>query len=119
MAGIFQAPGEPGPGRQPSFVPDRYLVVRGGGGELPAPGTVFSGSAGLTLEDAASGVPHGQVRVTTAAAIRGAGGHVEFVPELTRSGRLNERHVNVMLGPGPSPFGEPIPNPAPRAHRIA
>ncbi len=44
---------------------DLVIVGRGGVGELPPPGTVFSGAVGETLEDAAAFVPHGTIRVTT------------------------------------------------------
>jgi hypothetical protein len=85
---------------------------------VPPPGTVFSGAAGRTLEEAASGVPHGQIRSTTAGAIRAGGGSVKHAPELTRSGVLNERHVNICLGQGPCPFGELFPNPVPKPGRV-
>lgn len=42
---------------------------------------------------------------------------MESRPELTRSGRLNERHVDVCLGPGWQPFGGLIPNPVPNEER--
>jgi hypothetical protein len=45
------------------------IVVRGGAGELPPPGTVFSGAVGDTVEDAAAYVPHGTIRFTTVGAI--------------------------------------------------
>ncbi len=97
---------------------DDMMIVRGGTAPLPPPGEIFSGAYGQTLEEAASGVPHGQIRVTTAGEIYAGGGTVEIVPELTRSGVLNERHVNVCLGPGPCPFGPLQPNPVPRSGRI-
>lgn len=90
-------------------VPDDFIVVRGGMGDVPPPGKVFSGAAGSTLEEAASGVPHGQIRSTTAGAIRAGGGTVRHAPELTRSGVLNERHC---------PFGELFPNPVPKSGRV-
>jgi len=55
----------------PGDVPDSHTLVRGGIPELPERGTTFSGSHGPTLEDAASGVPHGTIRSTTAGDIRG------------------------------------------------
>lgn len=82
---------------------DDFVVVRGGVSDVPPPGEVFSGAAGRTLDDAAAGVPHGQIRVTTAGEIRAGGGTVQHAPELTRSGVLNEKHVNICLGPGPLP----------------
>jgi hypothetical protein len=101
-----------------TVVPDIYTVVRGGQGALPAPGTVFSGSMGGTLQEAAVGVPHGTIRATTAGAIRGQGGSVTLAPELTRGGTLNPIHVNVMEGAQPTVFGAQILNPVPRAGRI-
>ena len=97
---------------------DESVVVRGGTGDVPPPGTTFSGAAGTTLEDAASGVPHGTIRATTAGRIRQAGGTVESAPELTRGGTLNEKHVNICLGGGPCPFGDPMPNPVPKSGRV-
>lgn len=99
-------------------VPDDHVVVRGGTSDLPPPGETFSGAAGRTLDDAASGVPHGQIRSTTAGRIRAGGGRIDHAPELTRSGVLNERHVNVCLGQGPCPFGPLTPNPVPKSGRI-
>jgi hypothetical protein len=97
---------------------DSAVVVRGGTRPLPEPGHVFSGAYGSTLEAAAAGVPYGQIRSTTAGAIRATGGSVEVAPELTRSGLLNESHVNICLGSGPCPFGPLQPNPVPKAGRI-
>jgi RHS repeat-associated protein len=99
-------------------VADDFVVVRGGVSNLPPPGQTFSGAYGRTLEDAASGVPHGQIRASTASRIREGGGTVEISPELTRSGVLNEKHVNICLGPGPCPFGPLQPNPVPKSGRI-
>jgi len=99
-------------------VPNIYSVVRGGQGAMPPPGTVFSGSMGSTVAEAAAGVPHGTIRATTAGAIRGQGGTVTLAPELTRGGSLNPIHVNVMEGAQPTVFGPQIPNPVPRAGRI-
>ena len=70
------------------------------------------------LEDAAAGVPYNQIRQTTAGQIRLGGGTVQHAPELTRSGVLNEKHVNICLGPGPCPFGPLQPNPVPKSGRI-
>lgn len=93
-------------------------MVRGGISDVPPPGQVFSGAAGETLEDAAKGVSHGQIRATTAGDIRAAGGTVDHAPELTRSGVMNDRHVNICLGNGPCPFGPLQTNPVPKADRI-
>lgn len=97
---------------------DLVIVVRGGAGALPPPGTVFSGAVGETLEDAAAYVPHGTIRFTTVGAILAAGGSVTLHPEMTRSGKLNERHVNVMESVSPSVFSEPLPNPVSKQDRI-
>jgi hypothetical protein len=97
---------------------DAAIVIRGGTGEIPAPGEVFSGAYGSTLEDAAKATPYGTIRVTTAGEIRDAGGTVNVVPELTRGGTLNEQHVDICLGGGACPFGPQQPNPVPKAGRI-
>ena len=94
------------------------MVVRGGVSDVPPSGEVFSGAAGRNLEDAAQGVPHGQVRATIAGEIRATGGTVDHVPELSRSGVLNDKHVNVCKGSGPCPFGDLQANPVPKADRI-
>lgn len=94
------------------------IVVRGGAGELPPPGTIFSGAVGETLEDAAAYVPHGTIRFTTIGAILASGGAVTLKPEVTRSGRINERHVNVIEGSSPSTFSALLPNPVPKKDRI-
>jgi len=100
-------------------VTDGVIVVRGGSGELPQPGTVFSGAVGVTVEDAAAYVPHGTIRVTTAKAILASGGSVTLRPEPTRSGKINERHVDIVEGALPSSFSPLMPNPVPRKDRIA
>jgi hypothetical protein len=97
---------------------DLVIVVRGGAGELPPPGTSFSGAVGKTLEDAAAYVPHGKIRFTTIGAILAGGGAVTLKPEVTRSGRINERHVDVIEGSSPSTFSGALTNPVPKADRI-
>jgi hypothetical protein len=94
------------------------IVVRGGAGDLPPPGTVFSGAVGEALTDAAAFVPHGTIRFTTVGAILAAGGSVTLKPEMTRSGKINERHVDVIEGLSPSTFSSPLPNPVPKSRRI-
>src|SRR5271157_1334931 len=76
-------------------VPDAFVVVRGGAKPLPASGTTFSATVGPTLEAAAAAVPHGQVQMATAGAIRQNGGVVEWAAESSPHGTLNEQHVNV------------------------
>ena len=101
-----------------TVVPDSYVIVRGGQSQLPPPGTVFSGSQGATLSEAASGVPHGSIRVTTAGEIRARGGVVVFAPEPSRSGMVNWLHVNVAEGSAMSTFGDITPNPVPKNMRV-
>jgi hypothetical protein len=96
---------------------DASVVVRGGQSEIPAAGTKFSGSAGPTVEDAAKGVPHGTIRTTTAGDIRANGGAVESAPEATRSGAMNDRHVNITTGENHT-FGTAQPNPVPKSDRV-
>lgn len=98
---------------------DAVIIVRGGEGELPPSGTVFSGAAGVALEDAAAYVPHGTIRMTTVDAILSNGGSVTLRPEVTRSGRINERHVDIIEGIIPSSFSSPFPNPVPKKDRIS
>jgi hypothetical protein len=98
-------------------VPDDYIVVKGGTLPLPGPGVVFSGAVGPTLPDAAAAVPHGQIRITTAGAIRAAGGEVYWAPDLSRHLTLNRQHVNITEA-GSSVFSDLTPNPHPRRDRI-
>jgi hypothetical protein len=100
-----------------SVVPDDYVIVHGGSVPLPPSGEEFSGATGPDLDAAAAAVPHGQIRVTTAGAIRAAGGTVEWDPDVSRYKTVNRQHVNIMEG-GPSTFSEIRPNPLPRAQRI-
>jgi RHS repeat-associated protein len=101
-----------------SGVANSAVVVRGGTAPLPEAGTTFSGAQGATVREAAAGVPHGTIRSTTAAAVRDAGGSVGSAPEATRSGVLNEQHVNVSEGSGRSTFSPPQPNPVPKKERV-
>jgi len=98
-------------------VPDDYVVVRGGAKPLPPPGTPFSAAAGRDLDDAARGIPHGQLRSTTPGKIRALGGTVEARPEMTKSGVMNDRHVEVIEGIAGA-FGDIEPNPVPKEERI-
>jgi uncharacterized protein RhaS with RHS repeats len=103
----------------PGDVPDSQMIVRGGTGDMPAPGQVFSGSQGSSVGDAGKGVPYGQIRTSTAGEIRAGGGTVDVAPEPTRSGQINGQHVNVTEGGQSSTFSEPPqPNPAPKADRV-
>ena len=103
----------------PGDVPDSHTVVRGGTGDLPEPGTEFSGSHGSNLEEAASGVPHGTIRDTTAGKIRADGGSVDVRPEPAyEGGPMNNRHVNVRTGNKKPSFSEPRPNPVPKSNRV-
>lgn len=97
-------------------VSDEFIIVRGGASAVD-PAAPFSGAIGPTLEAAAAAVPHGRIRVTTAGAIRAAGGIVEWALELSRHGTSNQQHVNITEG-GPTTFSELRPNPVPRVQRI-
>src|SRR6266511_1367636 len=100
-----------------TVVPNAYVVVRGGTKPIPPSGDAFSATAGPTVEAAAAAVPHGQVRVTTAGAIRQKGGTVEWAPEYSPHGTLNQQHVQVTEN-GPTSFSDPLPNPVPKKLRI-
>jgi hypothetical protein len=100
-----------------TVVPDGYVVAHGGTGPIPPPGTKFSGTAGPTLEAAAAALPHGQLRATTAGAIRARGGTVEWEPDVSRDATVNRQHVNIIEG-GPTDFSAPQANPVPRKLRI-
>lgn len=100
-----------------TIVPDEYVVVRGGTKPIPGLGQVFSATVGPTIEAAASAVPYNKTRVTTAAEIRSHGGIVEWMPEKSPHGTLNNQHVHV-TEQDLSSFSEPQPNPVPRKQRI-
>src|SRR5688572_30141613 len=101
----------------PAWVQDSYAVVRGGIKPLPPCGNTFSGAAGPDKLDAAKGIPHGQMRATTAGEIRSRGGGVTCAPELTKSGQINHRHVDVIEGMTGA-FGPIEPNPVPKSDRV-
>jgi hypothetical protein len=100
-----------------AVVPDDYVVVRGGTKPLPPPGVEFSTHVGPTLETAAAAIPYGQIRLTTVGEIHRAGGTVEWLPEHSRRGTLNEQHVHVIEGVSSS-FSPPRFNPVPKKLRI-
>jgi hypothetical protein len=100
-----------------SVVPDEFIVVRGGLKPVPSIGTLFSAVVGPTLEAAGAAVPNGNVRVTTAGAIRRLGGVVEWFEEHSPRGTLNRQHVHVIEASS-SCFSEPEPNPVPKRFRI-
>lgn len=102
----------------PGDASDGTVIVRGGTGDMPAPGTTFSGSQGGTVTEAGAGVPHGTIRTSTAGEIRSGGGRVEVAPEPTRGGQINGQHVNVTEGGRASTFSPPQPNPVPKVDRI-
>jgi RHS repeat-associated protein len=103
----------------PGDAPDSQVIVRGGASDMPKPGQTFSGSQGSTVEEAASGVPHGQIRTSTAGSIRANGGTVEVAPEPTRSGQINGQHVNVTEGGNSSTFSNPPQtNPVQKSDRV-
>jgi hypothetical protein len=99
-----------------TVIPDDFLLAYGGQ-DPPPPGRTFSVGVGPTAEAAAAAVPHGQVRLTSAAAVRARGGTVKWVPELSRYNTLNRQHANVSPDGAPA-FGALTRNPVPRAARI-
>jgi hypothetical protein len=102
-----------------TVVPDDAIIVRGGRDYQHREGNVVSAHMGSSIEDAASGLPHGTVRATTAGQIRAAGGAVELMPEPAwEGGPDNTWHVNVTEGPDPAFPGEGVPNPVPNQGRL-
>ena len=100
-------------------IPDNFIVVRGGQSEMPAPGSIFSGSVGSSVEESAAGVPHGMIRWTTAGEIRAKGGTVSYEPEpAPNSATINRQHVHVTEAGGASSFGDVQTNPVPKRKRI-
>jgi len=99
---------------------DETIIVRGGTGEVPQAGEIFSGSQGSTVEEAAAGVRHGTIRTATAGDIRAGGGSVVPKPEFDPFGEggINYQHVDVTVGEGSSPFSEPFQNPVPKLGRF-
>jgi hypothetical protein len=87
---------------------------------MPPAGTTISGAHGTTVEDAAQGVPHGQIRTSTAGEVRKAGGSVRSAPEPTRNDNMNQKHMNIQEGTNkPSTFSSPKANPVPRKDRVS
>ena len=102
-----------------TVVPDHTVIVRGGQNYEPQPGDIISAQMGADVPDAASGLPHGTIRVATAGAIRAAGGTVELDPEpVHRGGPVNTWHVNVTEGPQPAFPIAGIANPVPKSGRL-
>jgi hypothetical protein len=100
-----------------TVVPDDFIVIRGGTKAIPPSGLTYSANFGPTLEAAAAAVPYGQIRVTTAGEIRRGGGIVEWCPENSRHGTLNNQHVHVTEAI-PSILSALQPNPVPKNLRI-
>ena len=83
---------------------------------------MISTQMGPSLDDGASGLPHGTVRTVravTAGEIRTTGGSVELRPEPAwEGGPMNTWHVNVTEGPDPVFPEEGMPNPVPAQGRL-
>jgi hypothetical protein len=104
-------------------IPDDALVVRGGRnrpediqrGTATHPsgvtGVSVESAAGLSVEELAAAIPHGQVGVTTAGAVRGAGGDV-----VRTSGRSPNHATLTGLTPEQASrlLTPTVPNPAKR-----
>jgi hypothetical protein len=103
-----------------TVVPDDAVIVRGGKEYQPEPGNIISSQMDLTsVSDAASGLPHGTIRVTTAGEIRATGGTVELIPEPAwEGGPINTWHVNVTEGSEPAFPSETVANPAAAKARL-
>ena len=100
-------------------IPDDAIIVRGGRQYAAKPGDVMSAQMGSSVSEAASGLPHGTVRTTTAGKIRAAGGTVALVPEPAwPGGPLNTWHVNVTEGAAPVFPADGIPNPVAANDRL-
>jgi hypothetical protein len=95
-----------------AVVPDSAVIVRGGKAYTPQPGNILSAQMGASVAEAAAGLPHGTIRVTTAGEIRAAGGTVELVPEPAYlGGPVNTWHVNVTEGANPVFPAQGVANP--------
>jgi len=102
-----------------TVVPDRAIIVRGGQPYAHQPGNIISAQMGSSAVEAALGLPHGTVRITTAGEIRAAGGTVELVPEAAYlGGPINTWHVSITEGAGPAFPAQSIPSPIPKAQRL-
>jgi hypothetical protein len=64
-----------------TVIPDDAVIVRGGRNYQPQLGNRISAQMGSSVPEAASGLPHGTVRVASAGEIRATGGAVELAPE--------------------------------------
>jgi RHS repeat-associated protein len=105
--------------RAEAEISDETIIARGGVAELPAAGEVFSGAQGQSVEEAAAGIKHGQIRVTTAGDIRAGGGTVVPKPELDPNvGAVNHQHVDICLGTGDCLWDGPYANPIPKSGRF-
>jgi hypothetical protein len=102
-----------------TVVPDSAIIVRGGQAYNHQPGNVISAQMGSSAAEAAAGLPHGTVRVTTAGAIRAAGGTVELVPEAVYpGGPFNTWHVDITEGANQAFPTQGTPSPVPKAQRL-
>lgn len=100
-------------------VPDSAIIVRGGQEYVHQTGKTISAQMGSTAAEAASGLPHGSVRVTTAGEIRAAGGTVELIPEaVIPNGPINTWHVDITPGANPVFPTAHTTSPAPKQDRI-
>ena len=102
-----------------TVIPDDAVIVRGGRNYQPHPGNTISAQMGSSVSEAASGLPHGTVRVATAGEIRAAGGVVELDPEEAwEGGPISTWHVGVTEGFQPAFSGQGAANPVDKADRL-
>ena len=102
-----------------TVVPDSAIIVRGGQAYTHQPGNIISAQMGSSAAEAASGLPHGTVRITTAGEIRAAGGTVELVPEpVYLGGPINTWHVSITEGASATFPAQGAPSPVPKAQRL-
>jgi len=102
-----------------TVVPDSAIIVRGGQAYTHQSGNVISAQMGSSAAEAASGLPHGTVRITTAGEIRAAGGTVELVPEpVYLGGPVNTWHVSITEGASPAFPRQVTPSPVTKANRL-
>jgi hypothetical protein len=102
-----------------TIIPDSATIVRGSQTYTHQPGNMLSAQMGSNAAEAALGLPHGTLKITTAGEIRAAGGTVELAPEpVYPGGPLNTWHVNITEGNSPAFPAQTTPSPVAKAQRL-